>query len=116
MRGWSVSAVTGACLLVDKRKFLAVGGLDEEALPIAYNDVDLCLKLERAGWRNAYVPHAVLIHHESKSRAKDHAPSRIDSYRSELEAFQNRWGAKNYDDPLLNPNLDRSSETFVIRF
>ena len=111
-----VSAVTGACLLVDKRKFLAVGGLDEEALPIAYNDVDLCLKLERAGWRNAYVPHAVLIHHESKSRAKDHAPSRIDSYRSELEAFQNRWGAKNYDDPLLNPNLDRSSETFVIRF
>lgn len=111
-----VSAVTGACLLVDKRKFLAVGGLDEEKLPIAYNDVDFCLKLERAGWRNVYVPHAVLIHHESKSRAKDHAPSRIDSYRRELEAFQERWGAKDYRDPLLNPNLDRSSETFLIRF
>lgn len=111
-----VSAVTGACLLVDKRKFLAVGGLDEENLPIAYNDVDLCLKLERAGWRNVYVPHAVLIHHESKSRAKDHAPSRINSYRRELQAFQERWGAKDYNDPLLNPNLDRSSETFLIRF
>lgn len=111
-----VSAVTGACLVVDKRKFLTVGGLDEIALPIAYNDVDLCLKLERAGWRNVYVPHAVLIHHESKSRAKDHSRGRVERYRRELEVFQERWGAKSYDDPLLNPNLDRSSETFVIRF
>ena len=111
-----VSAVTGACLLVDKRKFLAVGGLDEETLPIAFNDVDLCLKLERGGWRNVYVPHAVLIHHESKSRGKDHEPGQIDRYQRELKVFQDRWGSKNYDDPLFNLNLDRSSETFVIRF
>jgi O-antigen biosynthesis protein len=111
-----VSAVTGACLLLDKRKFFAAGGLDEDALPIAFNDVDLCLKLERAGWRNIYVPHAVLIHHESKSRGKDHAPSQIGRYQRELEIFQDRWGSKTYDDPLLNPNLDRFSETFVIRF
>jgi GT2 family glycosyltransferase len=111
-----VSAVTGACLVVDKRKFLAVGGLDETALPIAFNDVDLCLKLERAGWRNVYVPHAVLIHHESKSRPKDNAPSQINRYQRELSSFQDRWGSKSYQDPLLNPNLDRSSETFVIRF
>ncbi len=111
-----VSAVTGACLLVDKEKFFTVDGLDEESLPIAYNDVDLCLKLEKAGWRNVYVPHAVLIHHESKSRAKDHSPKRIKFYKRELQAFQERWGAKDYDDPQLNPNLDRSSETFVIRF
>ena len=111
-----VSAVTGACLLVDKNKYFAVGGLDEQHLPIAYNDVDLCLKLERAGWRNVYVPHAVLRHHESKSRAKDHSRGRIDAYRRELKLFQERWGADNYEDPMLNPNLDRSSETFVIRF
>ena len=111
-----VSAVTGACLLVDKRKYLAVGGLDEESLPIAYNDVDLCLKLERTGWRNVYVPHAVLTHHESKSRAKDHSRVRIDAYKRELKTFQDRWGARSYDDPLFNPNFDRSSETFVIRF
>lgn len=111
-----VSAVTGACLLVDKRKYLAVGGLDEESLPIAYNDVDLCLKLERTGWRNVYVPHAVLTHHESKSRAKDHSRVRIDAYKRELKVFQDRWGAQSYDDPLFNPNFDRSSETFVIRF
>jgi len=111
-----VSAVTAACLLIDKRKFLAVGGFDEERLAIAFNDVDLCLKLERAGWRNIYVPHAVLIHHESKSRGNDYAPGQIDRYRRELEVFQNRWGTKTYEDPLLNPNLDRSGETFVIRF
>jgi GT2 family glycosyltransferase len=111
-----VSAVTGACLLVEKRKFFAAGGLDEERLPIAFNDVDLCLKLERGGWRNIYVPHAVLIHHESESRPKDHEPSQIGRYRRELKVFQERWDSKNYDDPLLNPNLDRSSETFVIRF
>jgi GT2 family glycosyltransferase len=111
-----VSAVTGACLLVDKQKFFAAGGLDEKTLPIAFNDVDLCLKLQRAGWRNIYVPHAVLIHHESKSRQKDHEPSQIGRYQRELKVFQKRWNSKNYDDPLLNPNLDRSSETFVIRF
>jgi O-antigen biosynthesis protein len=111
-----VSAVTGACLLVSKEKFQSVGGLDAEAFAVAYNDVDLCLKLETAGFRNVYVPHAVLIHQESKSRGKDHSPSQIDRYRAELRRFQERWGADDYRDPLLNPNLDRSSETFLIRF
>ena len=63
-----VSAVTAACLVVEKRKFETVGGLDEAELAIAFNDVDFCLKLEKAGWRNVYVPHAVLVHHELKSR------------------------------------------------
>lgn len=111
-----VSAVTGACLVVDMRKFLAVGGLDEQSLPIAFNDVDLCLKLERAGWRNVYVPHALLIHHESKSRERDNRPNQIGRYNRELRVFRERWRSDSYDDPLLNPNLDRSSETFVIRF
>lgn len=110
-----VTAVTGACLLVDKRKFLAVGGLDEDGLAIAYNDVDLCLKLERAGWRNVYVPHAVLIHHESKSRLRDHSPTQIDRYRRELAVFQKRWNVESFHDPFFNPNLDRTSETFLIR-
>jgi GT2 family glycosyltransferase len=110
-----VTAVTGACLLVEKRKFVEVGGFDERDLAIAYNDIDLCLKLERAGWRNVYVPHAILIHHESKSRGKDHSPSQIDRYRRELKTFQERWGTATFEDPLFNPNLERSSETFVIR-
>ena len=110
-----ISAVTGACLVVEKEKYLSVGGLDEESLAVAFNDVDLCLKLERAGWQNVYVPHAVLIHHESKSRGKDSSPTQIDRYRRELTVFQDRWGTKNYQDPRFNPNLDPFSETFLIR-
>lgn len=111
-----VTAVTGACLLVSKAKFEAVGGLDAQSFAVAYNDVDFCLRLQQAGWRNVYVPHAVLIHHESKSRGKDHAPDQIDRYRGELRRFQERWSVADYKDPVFNPNLDRSNETFVLRF
>jgi GT2 family glycosyltransferase len=110
-----VSAVTAACLVVEKAKFEAVGGLDEQKLAVAFNDVDLCLKLQAAGWRNVYVPHAVLLHHESRSRGDDMSPKNIGRYRSELETLQQRWGTKTYEDPLHNPNLDRYSETFVLR-
>jgi GT2 family glycosyltransferase len=109
-----VSAITAACLVVDKEKFAAVGGLDEE-LAVAFNDVDLCLKLQAAGWRNVYVPHAVLLHHESKSRGKDAAPQNIQRYLRELAVLQDRWGTKTYDDPLHNPNLDRHNESFVLK-
>lgn len=110
-----VSAVTAACLVVEQSKFAKVGGLDETGLAIAFNDVDLCLKLESAGWRNVYVPHAVLLHHETKSRGKDTSPRNIERYRRELNVLQTRWGTKSYQDPLHNPNLDRYSETFVFR-
>jgi GT2 family glycosyltransferase len=110
-----VSAVTAACLVVEKEKFEAVGGLDER-LGHAFNDVDLCLKLEKAGWRNVYVPHAVLVHHESKTRPKDHSRDQIDRYMRELGLLQDRWGTKTYRDPQHNPNLDRYSETFVLAF
>lgn len=110
-----VSAVTAACLVVQKAKFLAVGGLDEDAFPVAFNDVDLCLRLERAGWRNIYVPHAVLLHHESRSRGADSSPLNRERYRRELSALQERWATKTYQDPLHNPNLDRNTETFALR-
>jgi GT2 family glycosyltransferase len=110
-----VTAVTAACLVVEKRKFDAIGGLDEQDLAVAYNDVDLCLKLQSAGWRNVYVPHAVLLHHESKSRGSDSSPENRDRYGGELRVLQERWGTKTFQDPLHNPNLDRYSETFVIR-
>lgn len=110
-----VSAVTAACLTVDKRKYEAVGGLDEDQFTVAFNDVDFCLRLQTAGWKNVYVPHAVLLHHESKSRGSDMAPSQIDRYRRELSTLQERWDTRNCQDPLHNPNLDRYSEKYVIR-
>lgn len=110
-----VSAVTAACLVVEKSKFEAVGGLDEEGLQVAFNDVDLCLKLEKAGWRNIYVPHAVLLHHESKSRGLDSSPKHVRRYMRELAVLQSRWGTKFYKDPRHNSNLNRYSETFILR-
>jgi GT2 family glycosyltransferase len=108
-----MSAVTAACLVIDKKKFLAAGGLDE-GLAVAFNDVDLCLKLQDAGFRNVYVPHAVLVHHESKTRGSDMARAQFARYLRELHVLQERWGTKTYCDPLHNPNLDRYTETFVI--
>ena len=57
----------------------------------------------------------MLLHHESKSRGSDFAPERVEQYRRELETLQQRWGTETYQDPLHNPNLDRYSETYVIK-
>lgn len=109
------TAVTAACLVVAKERFEAVGGLDEQSLAIAYNDIDFCLKLRVAGWRNVYVPQAVMIHHESKSRGLDFAPEHLTRYMRELQVFQNRWGTIGYLDPTHPPGLDPASETYRLR-
>jgi GT2 family glycosyltransferase len=109
-----VTAVTAACLVVDRAKFEAVGRFDAESLAIAYNDVDLCLKLQDAGWRNVYVPHAVLLHHESASRGDDMAPEHLARYRRELRTLQDRWSTQTYQDRVHHPGLARESEQFRI--
>lgn len=109
------TAVTAACLVVAKEKFDAVGGLDAAKLAIAYNDVDLCLKLRAAGWRNIYVAQAVLIHHEGKSRGLDFAPEHLARYLRELTAFQERWGATRFRDAMHHPALDLASEVYRLK-
>ena len=99
-------------MLVERAKFLAVGGFDEEKLAIAYNDVDLCLKLRRAGWRNIYTPHAVLLHHEGRSRGLDLSPEHLRRYHEELAVLQDRWGTREAIDPMHHPMLDRFEETY----
>lgn len=106
------SAVTAACLVVRKDHFDAVGGLDEEHLAVAYNDVDLCLKLQELGLSNIYTPLATLIHHESKSRGLDFAPEHLERYMRELRVFQERWGTDRLVDPWHHPGLDRGSERY----
>lgn len=106
------SAVTAACLVVARDKFLEVGGFDAEHLAIAYNDVDLCLKLNEAGWRTVYAPRARLLHLESRSRGTDFSPMNIDRYRRELAVLQQRWATATVVDPLHHPLLDRGSETY----
>ncbi len=109
-----MTAVTAACLVVEKRKFEAVGGLDAEHFAVAFNDTDLCLKLRAAGWQNVYTPHAVLIHHESKSRRKDTAASERTRYLRELATLQARWDTTEFQDPCHHPHLSRASEAFHI--
>lgn len=110
-----VSAVTAACLVVEKAKFEAVGGFNERDFAIAYNDVDFCLKLQSSGLKNVYVPHAILLHHETQSRGDDLSPEHLERYARELRTLKERWGTEAFVDPLHNPNLDRYSEAYVVR-
>jgi GT2 family glycosyltransferase len=109
-----VSAVTAACLVVAKEKFLAVGGFDEQDFPVAFNDVDLCLKLNERGWQSFYEPRATLIHHESKSRGSDATKSKRARFAGELAALKRKWGTDQACDPYHHPNLSRFCEQFLI--
>jgi GT2 family glycosyltransferase len=97
-----VSAVTGACLAVDRRKFDAIGGFDSEHLPIELNDVDLCLRLGERGWKTVYLPDVSLFHEESASRGG--AKFRLlKVHQSERAYFMERWRRIIRDDPFFHP-------------
>ena len=110
----SLSAVTAACLVVRRSAFLEVGGLDENAFVVAFNDIDFCLKLRAAGLRNVWTPFAELYHHESVSRGSDRHPSRKQRFERERAALQARWGATLARDPAYNPNLTLNNENFAL--
>jgi GT2 family glycosyltransferase len=99
------SAVTGACLVVKKALFEQVGGLNDQELAVGFNDVDFCLKLVEAGYRNVWTPHAELIHHESATRGQDNSPEKQRRAEKELRYMRKRWGDKLHVDPAYNPNL-----------
>lgn len=100
-----LSAVTAACLLTLKKVYCEVGGLDARFLRVAFNDVDYCLKLRKAGYKVVWTPHAELFHHESVSRGKDRGWRKV--LRAELEVFvmRQRWKREMKNDPFYNPNL-----------
>ena len=99
-----LSCVTAACLLVRRSVFEAVGGFDE-SLAVAFNDVDLCLRLREAGWRIVWTPAAELHHHESVSVGRPDSPARRAQFAREIDAFRSRWGSLLDHDPHYNPNL-----------
>jgi GT2 family glycosyltransferase len=105
------SAVTAACLVVTKTAFEKVGGFDE-ALAVACNDIDFCLKLKRAGYRNIWTPYAELLHHESLSRGTDDTPEKQRRAASENRIMKQRWAGILLDDPAYNPNLTLDDESF----
>ena len=111
-----MSAVTGACLVVKKNIYFEVGGLDEQNLAVAFNDVDFCLRLKKAGYRNIWTPFAELYHHESVCRKKGIKEIESQRFISEVAFMQERWGTALQFDPAYNPNLTLSSEDFSFAF
>lgn len=109
-----VSAVTAACLVLQRRKFISVGGFDEDKFPVAFNDVDLCLKLNARGWQSFYEPRATLIHHESKSRGRDTTTVSKARFAGELAALKERWRTDALRDPYHHPHLSRYTEQFLL--
>jgi glycosyltransferase involved in cell wall biosynthesis len=110
----ALSAVTAACLIVSKTAYIEVGGLDEKNLAVAFNDVDFCLKLREAGYRNVWTPYALLYHHESVSRGHDDTPEKKARFSREAQFMKTKWGKKLLADPFYNKNLTLDREDFSI--
>ena len=108
----TLSAVTAACLVVKKSIFEAVGGLNAEDLAVAFNDVDFCLRIRVAGYRNVWTPFAELYHHESASRGYEDTPEKQQRFSNEVAYMHQRWGKLLLTDPAYNPNLSLSGDGF----
>ena len=109
------SAVTAAAMLVRKSVFEEVGGLDENHLRVAFNDIDFCLKVREAGYRNLWTPYAELYHHESVSRGHEDTPEKQARFRKEAEFMKGKWGGQLTCDPCYSPNLTLMHEDFSYR-
>jgi hypothetical protein len=108
------SAVTAACMMVERRKFLAAGGFDER-LAVSFNDVDLCLRLAAAGFRCVYLPYVRLYHFESKTRGGDDTPAKVRRAMEEIALVRERWPVHARRDPFYSPNLTVDAEDFSLR-
>ncbi|MBI5381816.1 MAG: glycosyltransferase [Opitutae bacterium] len=104
------SAVTAACLAIRRSVFEQVGGFNETDLAIAFNDIDFCLRVRAAGYRNLWTPFAELYHHESASRGKEDTPEKQARFARETEYMRRTWGPLLDRDPAYNPNLSLSIE------
>jgi GT2 family glycosyltransferase len=109
-----VTGCTAACLFVHKRDYLDLEGMDAHAFPVAFNDVDLCLKIRATGKAIIWTPHAKLLHAESASRGHEDTPPKRARAIREIEQLRRRWGFMLLEDPTYHPsmNLDPNSHAF----
>ena len=112
----TVSAVTGACLLVSREKYVAVGGMDATAFAVDFNDVDLCLRLAARGWQTVYCAGASLVHHESKSRGTRRTGADLVRFERELANLRERWHTDRIVDHYHSPLFRRQSERCLLAF
>ena len=110
-----LSAVTGACCMVPRRVWEEIDGLDE-SFAVAFNDVDLCLRIRKTGYLIVWTPYAELYHYESKSRGYEDTPEKMERFQRERTHLRQRWGdVIDAGDPYYNPNLALDREDFSFR-
>jgi GT2 family glycosyltransferase len=109
------SAVTAACMMVKRSVYDEVGGM-EEKLAVAFNDVDFCLKVRRAGYLIVYRPDAKAYHYESKSRGAEDTKEKTDRFGREIEYMRSNWiDILKNGDPYYNPNLTHVYPNYSLR-
>lgn len=110
-----MSAVTAACMLVKKSIFQEIGGFDE-TLKVAFNDIDLCMKIRKAGYLIVYNPYAELYHYESKSRGLEDSREKVERFNGEIATFADKWPEiLKKGDPYYNPNLSLDRCDFSLK-
>ena len=110
-----LSAVTAACLMIKKSVFDSIGGFDCE-FAVAFNDVDLCLRVRELNKLVVFTPYAELYHYESKSRGKEDSAENKMRFAGEVDLFHKKWDKKFLDkgDPYYNPNLSLKADYQVL--
>ena len=108
------SAVTGACLLIKKDIYIKVKGMNEE-LPIEFNDIDLCLRVLKKGYRILWTPFAILYHHESFSRGLNDSLEKIKAHNLAAETMKSIWGKTLENDPAYNKNFSLKREDYSLK-
>lgn len=110
-----LSAVTAACMMMKRTVFESLDGF-EEALTVAFNDVDLCLRCVRAGYLVVYNPRVELYHYESKSRGSEDSEDKVRRFQQEIEFMRTRWiDLLKQGDPYYNKNLTLSKWNYSLR-
>lgn len=108
------SAVTAACLVIRRSVFEEIAGFDEAHLAVAFNDIDFCLRVRAAGYRNLWTPFAELYHHESASRGHEDTSEKQARFGREIVYMREKWGPILDADPAYNPNLTLAREDFSL--
>ena len=111
-----LSAVTAACMMVPKKVFMEVDGFCEK-LAVAFNDVDLCLKIRQKGYLVVYDPFVCLIHDESRTRGPEDSEEKVRRFQSEIEYMRSHWiGILRKGDPMYNKNLSLSKWDYSLKY
>lgn len=110
-----LSGVTAACVMIRRSVWDEIGGFDE-TFEVAFNDVDMCMRIRKAGYLIVWTPFAELYHYESKSRGTEDTAEKRKRFEGEVFRFQTRWAAElKAGDPYYNPNFSLDKEDFSVR-